>query len=188
MSLGWNRLSRCRRHLALAAFLLSTAFVSSSAQAQATNPGRVDATPKGTIGASILGAELGLVLPTAFGLSETWSLITFPLVGAGGGAAAGYFLIDNQNRSTISVAVLVSALALAVPSTVLAVHFASYDPEEQRAQAAPALLRMDDNGVRAGVPSVVVAEGSREDLKGSDMLQGTKRRPELHFGLLSGRF
>ena len=93
-------------------------------------PEQIDSSPKGLIGLGIFGAELGLVIPAAAGLDDTWALVTFPLIGAGGGAVAGHYLIDNNNRPKLAVSVLVVGLALVVPSLVLTLALRAYDPDD----------------------------------------------------------
>lgn len=91
---------------------------------------QITSSPKGLIGLGLIGAELGLVIPAAAGLDDTWALVTFPLVGAVGGALAGHFLIDNNNKPKIGVAMLVTGLALVVPALVLTLSLTAYDPDD----------------------------------------------------------
>jgi hypothetical protein len=91
------------------------------------------ATPKGTIGLGLIGAELGLIIPSVAGLNEVWSLTVFPIVGAAGGALAGYFALDKPaDESTTqeqraarleaaSVAMLVVGLAGVLPAILVTV-------------------------------------------------------------------
>ncbi|MFT5358071.1 MAG: hypothetical protein ACI9KE_005308 [Polyangiales bacterium] len=92
---------------------------------------QVTSSPKGLIGLGLIGAELGLVIPAAAGLDDTWALVTFPLVGAVGGAIAGHFLIDNNDKPKIGVAMLVTGLALVVPALVLTLSLNAYDPDDE---------------------------------------------------------
>ena len=80
--------------LSIAALVAGIIFASAAAPNQACAqdpeaPEQIDSSPKGLIGLGIFGAELGLVIPAAAGLDDTWALVTFPLIGAGGGAVAG---------------------------------------------------------------------------------------------------
>ena len=50
---------------------------------------------KGMIGLGLIGAELGFVVPALAGARDTWVYIVFPVLGAGGGAVAGYFLLEQ---------------------------------------------------------------------------------------------
>ena len=90
---------------------------------------QLDASPKGLIGLGLIGAELGLTIPALAGLDETWSLITFPLVGFAGGAVAGHFLIDKNDKPKVAVAMLLTGLVLVLPSIVITVAATRYDPE-----------------------------------------------------------
>jgi hypothetical protein len=91
---------------------------------------QVDASPKGLIGLGLIGAELGLTIPALAGLDETWSLIVFPAVGFAGGAVAGHYLIDQNDKEKVAVAMLMTGLALVIPSIVITVAATAYDPEE----------------------------------------------------------
>ncbi len=77
------------------------------------------ATPKGTIGLGLVGAELGLIIPSVSGLNKAWALAVFPIVGATGGALAGYFALDKPGRSKGSVAALVVGLAGVMPAILV---------------------------------------------------------------------
>lgn len=98
----------------------------------ATTADRVEATPKGTIGLGLIGAELGLVIPAVSGLTKTWSLVLFPIVGAGAGAVAGYFGIDNPGQSEAAVAVLAVGMGLLVPAIVGTVLAASHSGKQDK--------------------------------------------------------
>lgn len=87
---------------------------------------------KGSIGLGLVGAELGLVIPAAAGLDDTWALVVFPIVGGAGGAIAGHFLLDDGNR-TLSIGALALGVALVVPSVVLTLSLTAYDPEDDGA-------------------------------------------------------
>jgi len=81
----------------------------------------IQATPKGTIGLGLVGAELGLIIPSVSGLNEAWALAVFPVVGATGGALAGYFALDKPGREKGSVAVLVVGLVGVLPAILITV-------------------------------------------------------------------
>lgn len=177
---------------------LSAAFAAApgAVSAQSSEPTKIGASPKGTVGLGLVGAELGLVLPAAFGLTDLWATIVFPVVGAGGGAAAGYFLIDDggQNDGALGVAMMTTGLVLVIPSVVLAVSLGRYDPDadmasaaqirarmspEQRARAdaGPGLLRMSQQGVFVAPPAIEV---------GRDAALGGGQR--VRMAVLSGSF
>ncbi|MEM1415131.1 MAG: hypothetical protein AAGH15_09535 [Myxococcota bacterium] len=95
---------------------------------------QIDARPKGTIGGALIGAELGFMFPALLGravpaLHDTWSFIVFPTVFAGGGAVAGWFLLDDPNRPEAAVGVLAFGLALVVPTLVVTLVSTAYDPD-----------------------------------------------------------
>lgn len=118
--------------LALAA-VLTCAFgaAPTRVEAQPTMPEQIDATPKGTIGLGIMGAELGFAVPALAGLHDAWAFVVFPLIGAGGGAVAGYFLIDNKDNEKAAVGVLAASMALVIPTLVLTLAMTAYDPEDE---------------------------------------------------------
>ncbi len=100
---------------------------------------QVEATPKGTIGLGLLGAELGFLVPAAVGLDETWAFVVFPVLGATGGALGGYFLLDSANVTTASVATLVAGMLLVVPTTVWTLSLTAYDPDDDAEATEPVL-------------------------------------------------
>jgi len=152
------------------------------AQAAASSASReeVEASPKGMIGLGLVGAEIGLVLPAAFGLTDLWAMIAFPIVGAAGGAAAGYFLIDDGGSGEAGLAAMTAGMVLMIPAMVLAASMGRYDPESDkaslskqmlaqmtpdqraRAQAGPGLLRVSDRGLMLAAPGVEVAAAKHE--------------------------
>jgi hypothetical protein len=169
---------------------------------------KVDADFKGTVGLGLIGAELGFVIPTVCGLRETWSLIVFPILGAGGGAAAGYFLLEKgAGHPTAAVAVLVTGMTLVIPAAVLTLWATMYRPEDepssgkpselsvkvkaqrsdprQMARAAgPGLIRWSPDGIFLGAPAITPT------ISGPTLAKGLvlKPRSELRVALVSGRF
>lgn len=107
---------------------------------------RVTATAKGTLGGGILGAEIGFIVPAllvsagARELDEPWAWILFPVIGAAGGAVAGYFALEDptqvdattgevtQGFPEAAVAVLAVSMALVVPTFVGVLALTSYSP------------------------------------------------------------
>jgi len=116
--------------LSLGSALPASPLVASVARAQTSGSPQVGASPKGTIGLGLVGAELGLVLPAVAGLDDTWALVVFPLIGGAGGAVAGHFLLDGGNR-TFSIGALALGFALIVPSIVITLSATAYDPEDE---------------------------------------------------------
>jgi len=103
----------------------------------------VRATPKGTIGLGLIGAELGLIIPSVSGLNEVWALTVFPIVGAAGGALVGYFVLDKPAdqsttpgplgapREAASVAALVVGLAGVLPAILVTVKGVRRERQER---------------------------------------------------------
>lgn len=116
-----------------------------AAEAQSEPPTvqEVRATPKGTIGLAMIGAELGLIIPSAAGLNEVWALTVFPVLGATGGALAGYFALDKpaddaapdsqqfSRRRAASVSMLVVGLAGVLPAVLVAVRGVRRERQER---------------------------------------------------------
>lgn len=191
------RLPLLIRRAAGAALLVAVCFAAPKASAQND---RVQAGHKGMIGLGLVGAELGFYVPTAFGLTETWSLITFPVVGAAGGAVGGFYL-DRANSRAASVSVLVVGLALAVPTVILTVGNTRYSTDdlrsdtealerrlqmERRLLAGNGLLRRVDGRFQLAMPGIDIGPAIA-----SSPGDGTSPRPHGTFvgmTLLSGAF
>jgi len=193
--------------VALAAVMtLSAAPRAADAQADPAAYDQIRATPKGTIGLGLVGAELGLIIPSAAGLNEVWSLTVFPVVGATGGALAGYFALDKPGRQKGSVAALVVGLAGVVPAILVTVKGVRrerqdrWEPtpqieirseKEQRAfetaEAGPGLLRKTRSGFAASMPGVSF---SRRGPASSETarLGELRDRTEMRLSLASGVF
>lgn len=145
--------------------------VSVPALAKAQDEGIVSS-PKGTVGAGLLGAELGLALPAAFGMDAMWPYIVFPAVGAVGGATLGLLVIDKDGTDPkIGVAVLAAGAVAAIPVLVLTLSATAYDPESDAMDddddavqfagrvAGPGLLRVSPRGTFVGAPAVKIWPG-----------------------------
>src|SRR4051812_3577703 len=94
-------------------------------------PEKLEATPKGTIGVGLLGAELGAAIPALIGVKAAWAYVVFPIASAGGGAVAGYFLLDDPNHPQAAVAFMVAGLTLVIPTLVLVAARTAYDPDDE---------------------------------------------------------
>jgi len=166
----------------------------------------VEATPKGTIGLGLVGAELGLIIPSVSGLNEAWALAVFPVVGATGGALAGYFALDKPGRNKGSVAALVVGLAGVLPAILVTVKGVRkerqdrWEPtpqidlrteKEQRAfetaEAGPGLLRRSRSGLRVAAPGMTFSRRAPQDAETARM-GGLRERTEMRLSLASGVF
>jgi hypothetical protein len=166
----------------------------------------VQATPKGTIGLGLVGAELGLIIPSVAGLNEVWSLTVFPIVGAAGGALAGYFALDKPGREKGSVAALVIGLAGVLPAVLVTVKGVREERQnrwettpqiqirtekDQRAfelaEAGPGLLRRSRSGLRVSMPGLSVSRRGPRDAESARM-GGLRERTEMRLSLASGVF
>jgi hypothetical protein len=108
-------------------------------RAQATGT-PVAADGKGAIGLGLIGAELGAVIPALAGVDATWAYIVFPVVGAAGGAVAGYFAIDKPDHAELSVAMLTAGMVLVIPALVFTLAETAYDGESDTAASQPRTL------------------------------------------------
>ncbi|MDH5674909.1 MAG: hypothetical protein OEZ06_22455 [Myxococcales bacterium] len=179
----------------------------SSARAQVTS-GMQTATPvtadfKGMVGLGLIGAELGLVIPALAGAEGTWPYVVFPVLGAGGGAVAGYFLLESGGgHPEAAVYTLTAGLALVIPALVVAVAATAYDYEADAARNAQAryrppsraervrasldtgALRLSPTGVRLAPPAVGVVSLDPKLARRT----GLSRDPELRVSVVSGQF
>jgi hypothetical protein len=166
----------------------------------------VRATPKGTIGLGLVGAEIGLIIPSVSGLREPWALTVFPVVGAAGGALAGYFALDKPGREKGSVAALAVGLAGVIPAVLVTVKGVReerqerWEPnpqirlrtgKEQRAfemvEAGPGLLRRSRSGLRAAMPGMSMSWMAPRGAE-TERMGGLRERTELRLSLASGVF
>lgn len=164
------------------------------------------ATPKGTIGLGLIGAELGLVIPSLAGLNDAWALSVFPIVGAAGGAVAGYFGLDRNNHEKASVAVLTVGLAGVIPAILVTVRGVRKERQErweptpqlrlrtekqrrafETAEAGPGLLRRSRSGLRIAAPAVSLSLKPADDAETLRM-GGLQDRTEVRLSLASGVF
>jgi hypothetical protein len=186
-------LSRIHVGCLVAAVALSLCAAPQAALAQdreAEEDRTIPADFKGMIGLGLIGAELGFVIPALSGLHETWAFIVFPVVGAAGGAVAGYFLLEKgEGHPEIAVASLTAGMALAIPALIVTLSATSYEPEEATQvadlQSNPGLVRFSDAGVRLSAPMVAVERGAsdRESLR-----TGASTADTVHVSVLSGKF
>ena len=186
---GRSPFARLLRTLApLAAALTIVLSSASSAHAQ-----EIHARYKGTIGLGLIVAELGFYIPSAFHYTETWSMITFPIVVAAGGAVGGYY-IDRLGSPPASVSILAVGLALAVPTVILTVGNSRYSTDDlqddtearayRRQMAGAGFLRRMDGEWALSMPGIAVNPVLRVDADTGR----TSRSAELSITLISGSF
>ncbi len=137
--------------LVLSALVAHPATVSAQASTTAIKH-PVPADVKGTLGVGLIGAELGFVLPAVAGLNQTWAFIVFPIVGAAGGAAAGYFGLEKGNHTQLAVASLTLGMALLIPALVVTISETAYDPEDDKSDTGAARARRLQLAARARDP------------------------------------
>ena len=203
-NVSWDRIGGA---LALTAVVLLSA-VPRGVEAQ-VDPATFDsirATPKGTIGLGLVGAELGLIIPSVSGLNEAWALSVFPIVGATGGALAGYFALDKPGRQKGSVAALVVGMVGVLPAILVTVKGVRqerqdrWEPEpqidlrtekEQRAfevaEAGSGLFRRSRSGLRIAAPGVTFSRRAPQDAETARM-GGLRDRTEMRLSLATGVF
>jgi hypothetical protein len=131
-------------------------------------------------------------------------LTVFPVVGAAGGALAGYFALDKPGREKGSVAGLVVGLAGVIPAVLVTVKGVRekrqerWEPtprlrtgKEQRAfemvEAGPGLLRRSRSGLRAAMPGMSMSWMAPRDAE-TERMGGLRERTELRLSLASGVF
>jgi hypothetical protein len=128
--------SRWLRLIGVAVVCLGFASLPAISRAQST-PAQVgtpvSASGKGAIGLGLVGAELGAVIPALAGVDATWAYIVFPVVGAAGGAVAGYFAIDKPDHAELSVVALTVGMTLIIPALVITLSETAYDAESDTA-------------------------------------------------------
>jgi hypothetical protein len=160
---------------------------------QAGNPLPPDI--KGMVGVGLLGGELGMVIPALAGAKDTWAYIVFPVVGAGGGAVAGYFLLEHgTGHPELAVASLAAGMALFIPSLVLTIAETRYEPDENSEAAArtraanaagPGLVRFTERGLLLAPPAVTVGSLVSAD---EALRTGAPRNRVTRASLVSGVF
>jgi len=191
--------------LLMAAVLLqarSLAAAQDSPQITPTTPAAREREPsadyKGAVGLGLIGAELGFVIPALAGARDVWAYIVFPVVGAAGGALAGYYWLERgEGEPELAVAALVTGMALALPATVVTLAAMAYEPDTElrptaaqrlaraAAAAGPGLVRVSERGLFVAPPLVAMgtSNGARDRLR-----TGASRSRGMRVALLSGVF
>ena len=85
----------------------------------------------GILGGAIAGAEVVVAVEALFKVKALWPYLTFGALGAAGGGVGGYFL--EQASAEGSVALVVGAMALIIPTAVLAASARAFDPAKEGA-------------------------------------------------------
>ncbi len=116
--------------------VLAAVFVfSGTAAAQNVTPNEpVEAKGVGVSGGIIAGAEVVLLIESFADVKPSWPWVVFPILGAGGGGVGGYFIEKNSPKG--AVALLVSSMALLIPTTVAISIARAYEAEEEGAVPA----------------------------------------------------
>ena len=187
-----------RRALALLVALAALCATAAPAYAQDEGEGSpLKADFKGAIGLGLIGAELGFVVPALAGAKGVWPYIVFPVIGAGGGAVGGYFLLEKgDGHPELAVGALTLGMALVVPAMVATIAATSYRPPEQiettamkrrreLAQSGDGLVRWSGEELALAPPNITVAASAsaREALR-----TGVRRTTAVRVSVLSGRF
>lgn len=92
---------------------------------------RLDAKGVGIAGGIIVGAEAVMAVQAAVGVDKMWPYFVFPVLGAGAGGVGGYYL--EKVSAPGAVALLVSGIALIIPTAILTASAFSYNPEDEGA-------------------------------------------------------
>ncbi len=100
------------------------------APAQAWAEGPVSNTGKGIAGGALLGAEVVMITTAIIGAEDIWPYLVFGAVGAGGGAAGGYFLEDGVTEPEPALYMFAGGMALIVPTIVAMLNATAYSPDE----------------------------------------------------------
>ncbi|NLE46823.1 MAG: hypothetical protein GX614_00325 [Sandaracinaceae bacterium] len=168
-------------------FVAASPVMAARAQAPAVAE-RNAALPKGTIGLGLIGAELGLGIPAALRVKNPFILAATGVVGAAGGALAGYYLVDRHDSSQVSRILAPTFLAVGIagfiPTTILIVRASRYHPprdepgsKERALAAGGGLVRIHGGTLALGLPFVGVQTSTFDH-----------RTRETHVSLVSGRF
>jgi hypothetical protein len=117
------------------AFTATTVMAPRQAQAQTLE--RTSAFPQGTIGGSLLGMELVMLIEGAAGVRNGWIMLGTGLAGGIAGGVGGYFLdsaLDAtgqpQGMTLISTSMLVVGLGLVIPTAIVFTGATMYRPPE----------------------------------------------------------
>ena len=82
----------------------------------------------GISGGIIAGAEISLLIESFADVKPVWPWVVFPIVTGAGGGVGGYFL--DKNAPEGAIAVLVTSMALLIPTAIAVSVARSYEPAE----------------------------------------------------------
>ncbi|MFO0629563.1 MAG: hypothetical protein U0325_28565 [Polyangiales bacterium] len=145
--------------VALAA-LASTTVLADAGEAHAQTVNEVSPTGKGIVGCALLGAETVMLIEAAAGARPAWAYILGGVLGAGAGAAGGYFLEQAAEGDTaltgVAIGTLVVGLGVAIPTTIAMLNATTYRPEAEAPteDASPGAGPVDESTTPgAGAPA-----------------------------------
>jgi hypothetical protein len=136
--------------VALAA-LASTTVLADAREAQAQTVNEVSPTGKGIVGCALIGAETVMLIEAAAGARPGWAYILGGVLGAGAGAAGGYFLeqaaVGDSALTGVAIGTLVVGLGVAIPTTIALLNSTAYRPEAEAPteDASPAGGTVDES-------------------------------------------
>ena len=120
--------------VALAA-LASTTVLADARDAHAQTVNEVSPTGKGIVGCALIGAETVMLIEAAAGARPGWAYILGGVLGAGAGAAGGYFLeqaaVGDSALTGVAVGTLVVGPGVAIPATLALPHPTGEPPEAE---------------------------------------------------------
>lgn len=131
--MSWSRNDRRqpprRTRLPVVLFLLFVALLRPDLAHAEVGQAEVSTGMKGTIGLTLLGAESVLVVEAAFGVKKPWIYLVGGAAGGVGGFIGGRF-VDKAGNAEVSMAVLVSGLLFAIPTTIAVLNASAYKPPQ----------------------------------------------------------
>lgn len=138
---------------AVLATSLATAFLATSVsgESEAAAEETVSPTAKGIIGGGLLGGEVIMMTEAIIGVKPWWAYLIGGVVGAGGGAAAGYAIEKSSTDGRAPIFLLAGGLALVIPTLVLTLNATRYHPIEGASEdSAPRNEPKADPGAPGG--------------------------------------
>jgi len=95
--------------------------------ARATGVAEASSTGKGTVGGTLMGAELVMSAEAAFSVQPTWAYVVGGVAGGAAGGVGGYF-VEKQGDARASMLLLAGGLAFAIPTVVFVLSATAYQP------------------------------------------------------------